>query len=181
MIIGKVNLILIIYVAIVDATKPILVVGSINADTFFPVARLPTEGENVMLRKGCQPIMDVPGGKGCTQAVAIAKLMITKNLDTENTTNRVKNQTEDYGANFGVSFCGQLGGDSVANTLKDTLHTHNVDTVHCGHHSHLDSGRGYVFCTESGSVSAIVTGGSNVDGWSRWEKRWMRKEGGIKS
>jgi sugar/nucleoside kinase (ribokinase family)/sugar phosphate isomerase/epimerase len=169
-----------IYVTIVDATKPILVVGSINADTFFPVTRLPMEGENVMLRSGCRPVMDVPGGKGCTQAVAIAKLMKSKTLDERNVTHGVQDQHEDYGPNIAVSFCGQLGGDSVARTLEDTLLKHNVETIHCGHQTHLDSGRGYVFRTESGSVSAIVTGGSNLDGWSRWEKRWMGKEeGGI--
>lgn len=45
----------------------ILVVGSANADTFLHVARLPVEGENLTLLPGTLPVVDVPGGKGCTQ------------------------------------------------------------------------------------------------------------------
>ena len=41
-----------------------LVVGSANADTFLSVDRLPTEGENLTLLPGTEPIVDVPGGKG---------------------------------------------------------------------------------------------------------------------
>ena len=55
--------------------RSVLVVGSANADTFLSVDRLPTEGENLTLLPGTEPVVDVPGGKGCTQAVAVAKLL----------------------------------------------------------------------------------------------------------
>jgi ribokinase len=131
------------------ATSNILVVGSINADTFLPVARLPIEGENLTVLPGRQPTVDIPGGKGCTQAVAAAKLCKPGSAV--------------------VRFVGQLGGDAVASVLEQALHEAHVDTSFCGHHEHLSSGRGYVFLTSSGQVSAVVSGGSNADGWTEWE------------
>lgn len=41
-------------------------------------------------------------------------------------------------------------------------------------HGDLPSGRGYVFLTESGSVSAVVSGGSNVGGWESWRNLWEK-------
>ena len=130
----------------------ILVVGSANADTFLPVARLPTEGENLTLLSGKQPSIDVPGGKGCTQAVAASKL-----------------------TDKSVAFVGQFGQDAAANVLLKALQEAGVDTSNCGNHQDLSSGRGYVFLTQSGSVSAVVCGGSNQEGWKGWESTW-RKE-----
>lgn len=124
----------------------ILVVGSANADTFLPVARLPTEGENLTLLPGKQPAVDFPGGKGCTQAVAASKLSKEK-----------------------CSFVGQFGADDAALVLLKALNDAGVDTSNCGSHKDLPSGRGYVFLTQSGSVSAVISGGSNLGGWKRWE------------
>lgn len=137
------------------AVANILVVGSMNADTFLPVARLPTEGENIMLVPGKQPIVDVPGGKGCTQAVAVAKLSLRDK-------------------DISVSFAGQFGNDEAAKMLRDTLTSHyvKVPALCTTHHQDLPSGRGYVFLTESGQVSAVVSGGSNEGGWKRWERTW---------
>lgn len=125
----------------------ILVVGSINADTFLPVVRLPTEGENIVTTG--PPVVDVPGGKGCTQAVAAAKIYEGK-----------------------VSFIGQFGNDS--NVLVQALNDAKVDISHCGYHETMPSGRGYVFLTTSGQVSAVVSGGSNGEGWKMWGKSWER-------
>lgn len=129
-----------------NASSTIIVVGSINADTFLPVSRLPKEGENLTLRPGFEPTVDVPGGKGCTQAVAAAKLF-----------------------SGSVSFCGQFGNDDAARMLRETLQDEGIDVSHSGQHDDLPSGRGYVFITDSGSVSAVVSGGSNLDGWKEWE------------
>ena len=134
-------------------SSSILVVGSINADTFLPVARLPREGENIGLLG--LPQVNVPGGKGCTQAIAASKL----------TTER-------------VTFVGQFGTDEVATLLLQTLQEH-VDTTHCGIHEHLLSGRGYVFRTSAGTVSAVISGGANTEGWKIWEQKWKNKNSAI--
>lgn len=131
--------------------KKILVVGSANADTFLPVKRLPTEGENLTLLPGRQPIVDVPGGKGCTQAVAAGKLFSDK-----------------------VAFVGQFGNDEAATIIQLALQEAGVDFSHSSTHSTLPSGRGYVFLTESGQVSAVICGGSNQFGWTTWEHAWDR-------
>jgi sugar/nucleoside kinase (ribokinase family)/sugar phosphate isomerase/epimerase len=128
----------------------ILVVGSVNADTFLPIARLPVEGENLTLLPGKMPVVDVPGGKGCTQAVAASKLY----------------------RGGKVSFLGQFGND--AEKLELTLREAGVDCTHSGHHTNLPSGRGYVFLAKSGQVSAVVSGGSNQYGWDDWERAWQQ-------
>jgi ribokinase len=136
-----------LYLLISPVLSNILVVGSANADTFLPVARLPTEGENLTLLPGKHPEIDLPGGKGCTQAIAASKLTETV-----------------------CSFVGQFGADDAGIVLLKSLHDAGVDTSNCGCHKHLSSGRAYVFLTQSGSVSAVVSGGSNMEGWKRWEQ-----------
>ena len=126
----------------------IVVVGSVNADTFLPVSRLPQAGENLTLRPGMNPSVDVPGGKGCTQAVAASKL---------------------HQKNRAVAFVGQFGNDSAASVLRSALEDAHVDLSYSKSHQDLPSGRGYVFLTPSGSVSAVVSGGSNAYGWGGWK------------
>lgn len=154
-----------------DSRSVILVVGSGNLDTFLPIARLPTEGENLTLLPGTQPLVNVPGGKGCTQAVAAAKLLYHDHGNHKNQ-KRV------------VSFCGHFGYDGAP--LAQALQEHGVDLSHCHMHEDLPSGRGYVFVAKNGSVSAVVSGGSNIDGWNHHKKNhnggdkqsclWLSKE-----
>jgi len=114
-----------------------------------------------MLVPGKQPIVDVPGGKGCTQAVAASKLCRDRGEESS----------------VRVSFVGQFGNDAAATMLRNTLEEENVHipSICSNHHKHLPSGRGYVFLTESGSVSAVVSGGSNEGGWLSWERAWKRR------
>jgi ribokinase len=130
----------------------IVVIGSINADTFLPVDRIPIEGENLTLLPGKLPVVDVPGGKGCTQAVAASKLLAP--------------------VGGSVSFVGQFGNDVAAQILQQSLVDAHVDVTFCSHHENITSGRGYVFHTTSGQVSAVVSGGSNELGWLEWEHAW---------
>ena len=132
--------------------KKILVVGSVNADTFWPIKRLPEEGENLVCDGG--PIIDVPGGKGCTQAIAACKLLGGKSRGD-------------------VSFVGQFGNDAAAALLQKTLEQAGVDLSGSGFDSNHPSGRGYVFLSKStGQVSAVVSGGSNQDGWKSYACAW---------
>lgn len=112
-------LILLYYSSDAEARPSIVVVGSINADTFLPVSRLPTEGENLTLRPRSVPTVDVPGGKGCTQAVAASKLF-----------------------QGSVLFVGQFGNDAAASVLRKALVDANVDVSYSGKHADLPSGRG---------------------------------------
>ena len=132
------------------STGRILVVGSANADTFLPVKRLPVEGENLTVPPGRTVEIDVPGGKGCNQAIAAAKLLR-------------------QGAGS-VAFLGQFGNDAAATILRSALTDADVDVTACGTCHDAPSGRGYVFLQEhSGKVSAVVLGGSNVEGWKGWD------------
>ncbi len=139
--------------------KSVLVVGSANADTFLSVDRLPTEGENLTLLPGTDPVVDVPGGKGCTQAVAVAKLLQSSSKPST------------------CLFIGQFGLDPAGKMLHSSLEEAGVDCSHCGFHPHLSSGRGYVFLqAKTGSVSAVVSGGSNIHGWAEWEQAWEERK-----
>jgi len=138
------------------SSRKILVVGSLNADTFLPVARLPTEGENIGLSPhDVEPVVDVPGGKGCNQAIAVAKLSSSSE----------------------TTFVGRLGDDAAGDILKEALTTHGVDVTHCGVAKGVSSGRGYVFLTPNGQVSAVVSGGSNQLGWNAWKPLYHKLSG----
>jgi sugar/nucleoside kinase (ribokinase family)/sugar phosphate isomerase/epimerase len=139
----------------------IVVVGSVNADTFLSVLRLPTEGEN--LTTLCEPWTDVPGGKGCTQAVAVAKLLLSQNNGSG------LNSTST------VTFVGQFGNDDAAQLLRRSLESVGVDLQYSEFHTDIGSGRGYVFASQdNGSVSAVVSGGANIHGWDKYESIWDR-------
>jgi len=135
----------------------IVIAGSMNLDTFLPVSRLPIQGENIGLVPGENPIVDIPGGKGNNQAIACAKLK-KKHHHTSSSSPR-------------IVFLGQFGHDEAGTSiLRSTLVSHGVDISHCSICSTAPCGRGYVFLQRnSGHVSAIVSGGSNMLGWSKWE------------
>ena len=138
--------------------KHIIVIGSANADTFLSVLRVPVEGEN--LTTLCEPSTDIPGGKGCTQAVAAAKLLLANPPHLSTPTNT-------------VTFIGQFGNDNAARGIKSALQDVGVNIDHSGHHTTLGSGRGYVFTAQdSGAVSAVVYGGANTMGWTNYELLW---------
>jgi len=135
-----------------NAVQSILVAGSLNADTFLPIHRFPSSGENLTLLPDQHPMVDVPGGKGCNQAIACAKLSSGANK-------KIK----------GVAFLGQFGNDSASSILKNALMDNGVDISACGHSKQYPSGRGYVMIVpHTGEVSAVVSGGSNLYGWKSW-------------
>lgn len=122
--------------------KELLVVGSANADVIVDVARLPTAGETVMAREP-HGMRVVPGGKGCNQAIAVARL-------GDATTAR---------------FVAQLGGDAHGEMLASALTEHGVDVSGCTRQPDgAASGHGFVFLEPSGTVSSVVVAGAN----GRW-------------
>jgi len=125
------------------------VVGSANLDTFLAIDRLPSPGENLTLLPETQPNIDVPGGKGLNQAVACRKLSDFK---------------------YPTSFVARLGknDDSI---IRKVLSDYDVESDYCqsDHDGTYGTGRGYVFFEKrTGRVSAVVSGGANMYGWSDW-------------
>ena len=142
-----------------DSIRSILVAGSLNADTFLPISRFPSSGENLTLLPGAFPLVDVPGGKGCNQAIACAKL---SHCGKGSKQQRQQQQRR-------VAFLGQFGNDAASQTLQSALTINNVDIELCGKSKDHPSGRGYVMIVPTGEVSAVISPGSNFYGWSKWE------------
>ena len=126
----------------------ITVVGSANLDTFLAIDRLPSPGETLTLLPETQPSIDIPGGKGLNQAVACRKLSDFK---------------------YTTSFVARLGGKNDDSVIRKVLSDYGIESEHC--QSDPDgtfvTGRGYVFIEKrTGRVSAVVSGGANMYGWS---------------
>ena len=139
--------------------QPILIFGSSNLDTFLPLKRLPTPGENLTLLPNTSPIIDIPGGKGCNQAIACSKL---SSLNNENDDNEIATTTKSY---F-VSRLGEVAYDKATVKLIQILQENHVNIDFTKQCKGMESGRGYVFLEkDTGKVSAVVSGGSNLYGW----------------
>ena len=129
-----------------DAAGPsILVAGSANSDTFLPVPRLPSPGENLTVPPGRVPRRGVPGGKGLNQAMAASCLS---------------------DGDVRTSFLGRLGDDDAGSALLSALEDAGVDASLVSRRPGSESGRGYVLVSPGGEVAAVVSGGANADGWS---------------
>ena len=101
----------------------------------------------------------MPGGKGCNQAIACAKLSTATQQSPR------------------VAFLGQFGNDAASEILKDALTSNNVDIKLCGKSNDHPSGRGYVMIVpNTGEVSAVISPGSNFYGWSAWGVRATKQD-----
>ena len=145
----------------------ILIAGSANMDTFLPIHHLPSPGENLLLLDNHHPF-DAPGGKGCNQAIACEKLLAV-NLDAD------ADADVDTDAASCVRFVGRIGQDEAGIALRQVLQMNKVDIEYLQTYTTLPvpTGRGYVFLEkESGQVSAVISGGCNLDlnGWKEYLK-----------
>jgi len=120
--------------------RPVLVVGSLNADIIIEINRFPKQGETLNTRTADTGIM-VPGGKGANQAVAAARLST--------------------GTGREAQFVCQLGNDAHANTLEKVLLDNGLNISACGH-ADKPSGQAFIFLEANGSNSILIVGGSNV-------------------
>lgn len=111
----------------------ILVVGSINMDLSYRVARLPRPGETV---QGAS-LMQLPGGKGANQAVAAARL----------------------GA--GVNMIGRVGDDEFGATLRQQLQGDGVGLQAVQTASSMSSGVAFIGVEDGGQNSITVIPGAN--------------------
>ena len=141
-----------------SSSSNILVAGSANLDTFLPLKRLPTPGENLSLLPNTNPTIDIPGGKGCNQAIACSKLLSPQQSNHHETK---------------VHFLCRLGDAKVDEPTLKILHeleANHVNLDYCEQCEGMSCGRGYVFLEkDTGKVSAVVSGGSNLYGWKDWE------------
>ncbi len=132
----------------------LLIAGSANLDTFLRLKRLPQPGENLALLPNTQPIIDIPGGKGCNQAIACQKLSCELS------------ETDTGASTSTTAFLGRIGRNDGGSILKDVLTEHDVSVDHLEECDKYPTGRGYVFLEhDTGRVSAVVSGGSNMYGW----------------
>lgn len=132
-----------------ESSAHIGIAGSANLDTFLPISHLPQAGENLTLLPNMHPSLDVPGGKGCNQAIAARKL-----------------------SNQKVSFLGRIGNDAGGEIISKVLNEHQVNIQHLQQCPNFPTGRGYVFLeAKTGKVSAVVSGGSNMYGWESFRSK----------
>lgn len=112
--------------------KPILVVGSANADLYVEIARLPAPGETIV--GGNAAVR--PGGKGANQAAAAARL----------------------GA--ATRFSGRFGGDAFAAPLRQALAGAGVD-LSPSRDVPGPTGQAFILLQQGGENSIIIVGGAN--------------------
>lgn len=113
--------------------RPLVVVGSINADLVIEVDRLPKPGETIA--GGNMSVY--PGGKGANQAAAAAKL------------------------GYPTKFVGQVGRDVYAPTLRTALANCNVDVSKI-HSIDGSSGIAFIMLQPNGENSIVLVGGANT-------------------
>ena len=111
----------------------ILVIGSINMDTFIPLNRIPRMGETVTADNR----MIIPGGKGLNQAVAASKLGMETYL------------------------IGKIGKDHDGSVLFDYLKTHHINTEAVTSDPNAPTGTAYIYVRTDGESSIVVYKGAN--------------------
>ncbi len=117
--------------------RPLVVVGSVNADLVLPIDRLPKPGETL----AAASIDTFPGGKGANQAAAAARL------------------------GYPTFFVGQVGKDDPnAGLLKDALTKCGVNLAHV---KEVDGpcGTALILLQKGGENSIIIVGGANQAAW----------------
>lgn len=112
----------------------VAVIGNINVDYVFRVARLPLPGETVPGKS----FFTVPGGKGANQAVAAARL----------------------GAS--VSFVGCVGADEQGPQMVANLQREGIDTSRVRTDGSAHTGTALIMVEDSGQNSIVVAFGANL-------------------
>lgn len=118
------------------SSKPLVVLGSVNADLVLTVDRLPKEGETM----GASSLETFPGGKGANQAAAAARV------------------------GYPTYFVGQVGRDANAPLLKESLLGCGVNLQHL-REVDGPSGTALILLQRSGENSIVIVGGANQADW----------------
>ena len=113
--------------------RPIVVVGSLNMDLVYQVARLPRPGETL----AATSLEQIPGGKGANQAVAVARL------------------------GYPCVMIGCVGSDGFGNALLGSLKGAGVQTELITRCENVSSGVALIGVEHSGQNSIAIVPGAN--------------------
>lgn len=116
---------------------PVVVVGSVNADIYVDIDRLPKEGETVSAKSG----QTLAGGKGANQACCGAKL------------------------SHPTYFVGQIGSDAHGNLVADALRDGGVRLDYLTVVPSAPTGHAVVMLQSDGQNSIVIVGGANMSFW----------------
>uniref|UniRef100_A0A1D1Z2G5 Ribokinase n=1 Tax=Anthurium amnicola TaxID=1678845 RepID=A0A1D1Z2G5_9ARAE len=117
--------------------KPVVVVGSANADIYVEVDRLPRAGETISARTG----QTLAGGKGANQACCGGKLA------------------------HPTYFVGQVGEDANGRLIEQALEGGGVLLGHLSRVPEAPTGHAVVMLQPDGQNSIIIVGGANMCCW----------------
>lgn len=113
--------------------KKVLVIGSVNIDHVYTIARMPSVGETLSADAATTFI----GGKGANQAVAASK----------------------FGAK--TSFLGAIGNDQYKNTVLKNFEDNNVEIPHLYIDEKQNTGTAIIFSV-NGDNSIVIERGANA-------------------
>lgn len=113
--------------------KKIVVIGSINVDTYLAAPTLPKPGMTITTRN----FTSTPGGKATNQAVGVAKL------------------------GHRVSLIGNVGSDTSADYIYSTMNKAHVDTTGVMRIKGSDTGKAYIFVDDKGESMISLVAGAN--------------------
>ncbi|MGG5341214.1 PfkB family carbohydrate kinase [Enterococcus sp. AZ192] len=111
----------------------IVVIGSINIDTYLTVPKLPDSGKTVSITGSSI----YPGGKGVNQSIGAAKL------------------------GHRVALIGKIGSDLDSDYVYNTLNQFGVETLGIKRSNHTNTGKAYIFVETSGHSTISILPGAN--------------------
>ena len=115
-------------------SKPIVVVGSLNADLVTRLQRFPAPGETLT----ALDFQKFSGGKGANQAYAAGRLGGT------------------------VHMVGRVGNDGYGEWLVEQLQGGGVDTGHVSYDDNAATGMAFINLDASGQNQIVIVGGANA-------------------
>ena len=116
-------------------TQPLIIVGSINIDTYLKMEQLPSTGKSTITTSSAV----YPGGKGMNQAVGVTRL----------------------GAR--AALIGVVGNDVDADLIYSSLRSYGIDTSSVRSSTEQVTGKAYIFVQRNGDSLISILAGANAD------------------
>lgn len=113
--------------------KHLIVIGSLNVDTYLNVNTIPGAGKTI----SASTSSIYPGGKAINQAVGVARLGHT------------------------VSVIGNVGSDLESNLIYDAIKQHNINPVGIKRCNNSHTGKAYIFLQPDGQSLISILSGAN--------------------